>query len=89
MPFYEYKCKCGKIFDVLHLPGKDNGDVICPACGAKEVSRLISKPFLPSSVGAPADLKGSGSGSCCGSSPDKAGCTPGSCCGADKTEPVH
>lgn len=79
MPIFEYKCKCGKIFEILHLPGKETGRVSCPECGGTEVSRMISKPFLPSSVGAPADL--SSNNSCCGGKPESEGCTPGSCCG--------
>ncbi len=41
MPIYEYKCKvCGKEFEVLVLSDKE--PVHCPACGSKEVERMIS-----------------------------------------------
>ncbi|MCL6638490.1 MAG: zinc ribbon domain-containing protein [Firmicutes bacterium] len=80
MPIFEYKCNdCKKTFEILLLPGQ-GGDVKCAGCGSKNLQKLISAPFLPSSVGKPAndDIR------CCGSSPDQAGgkgCTPGSCCG--------
>ncbi|MHB1043481.1 MAG: FmdB family zinc ribbon protein [Eubacteriales bacterium] len=84
MPIFEYQCQtCEKVFEILQLPGKNNGDLKCTACGSTNLKKLISAPFLPSSVGKPAndDLR------CCGApankeggAPDK-GCTPGSCCG--------
>jgi len=79
MPIFEYKCKCGKVFEALTLPAKENEQLKCPECGGIELTKLISKPFLPNSVGAPADLHGSSA--CCGSKPENQGCTPGSCCG--------
>lgn len=81
VPIFEYKCDdCHKVFEVLQLPGQDD-QIKCTGCGGKNLKKMISAPFLPSSVGRPAndDLR------CCGSS--KAGgdapksCTPGSCCG--------
>jgi len=79
MPIFEYKCKCGKVFEALILFAKENEQLKCPECGDIELTKLISKPFLPSSVGAPADLRGSSA--CCGSKPENNDCTPGSCCG--------
>jgi putative FmdB family regulatory protein len=79
MPIFEYKCKCGKVFEALNLPAKENEQIKCPECGGIELTKLISKPFLPNSVGAPADLRGSSA--CCGGKPENQGCTPGSCCG--------
>ncbi|WP_066633013.1 FmdB family zinc ribbon protein [Desulfolucanica intricata] len=80
MPIFEYKCKaCGEIFDVLQLAGKDNDQIKCPSCESSELEKLISAPFLPSSVGKPANEEKTGA--CCGSEPGAKGCTPGSCCG--------
>lgn len=77
MPIFEYKCSdCEKVFDIIHLPGKAS-DLKCVACGSTNLKKLISAPFLPSSVGKPAndELK-----SCCGAD-SPAGCPgPGSCC---------
>lgn len=77
MPIFEFKCEdCGKTFEILQLNGKDN-EAKCPGCGGLNLKKLISAPFLPSSVGKPAndDLK-----PCCGSDSKSQGCTPGSCC---------
>ncbi len=77
MPIFEYKCgNCGKTFETLELPGQEN-NVKCTNCGSDNLKKLISAPFLPSSVGKPAndDIR------CCGSTAGAKGCTPGSCCG--------
>lgn len=77
MPIFEYKCSdCEKIFEIIHLPGKDS-DLKCRVCGSTNLKKLISAPFLPSSVGKPAndELK-----SCCGASSPKECPGPGSCC---------
>ncbi|MDD4169590.1 MAG: zinc ribbon domain-containing protein [Desulfotomaculaceae bacterium] len=79
MPIFEYKCsQCEKIFEVLFLAGHDK-NVVCPDCGSSELKKLISAPFLPSSVGRPAndDI----GGCCCNGIPGENGCSPGSCCG--------
>ena len=79
MPIFEYKCgDCGKVFDVLMIAGKVNDEINCPECGGVKLEKLISTPFLPSSVGKPANEERAGS--CCGGHPG-GGCTPGSCCG--------
>ncbi|MCL6477172.1 MAG: zinc ribbon domain-containing protein [Peptococcaceae bacterium] len=83
MPIFEYKCTgCGKKFEVLVLNSRGEDQVKCPGCGGGDLVKMISAPFLPSSVGKPAndDLA---AGPCCGSDPDNEGCTPGSCCGKD------
>ncbi|MCL6610292.1 MAG: zinc ribbon domain-containing protein [Peptococcaceae bacterium] len=85
MPIFEYKCAgCGKVFEALVLSGRGEENVGCPKCGGKDLKKLISAPFLPSSVGKPAndDL----AGPCCGSSPEEKECTPGSCCGRETCE---
>lgn len=83
MPIFEYKCHdCEKVFDVLQLPGQNN-ELKCVVCGSANLKKLISAPFLPSSVGRPAndDLKCCGSPANNGSGSGDKGCTPGSCCG--------
>jgi putative FmdB family regulatory protein len=77
MPIFEYKCSdCEKIFEIIHLPGKAS-ELKCVACGSTNLKKLISAPFLPSSVGKPAndELK-----SCCGASSPEGCAGPGSCC---------
>ncbi|MCL4439751.1 MAG: zinc ribbon domain-containing protein [Firmicutes bacterium] len=79
MPIFEYKCAgCGKVFESLLLGGRREDEIKCPDCGGIKLKKMISAPFLPSSVGKPADLS---AGPCCGGSPGEKGCTPGSCCG--------
>lgn len=84
MPIYEFSCgKCNKVFEVLQLAGKDIGQPCCPDCGGTSLKKMISAPFLPSSVGKPAndELR------CCGSkAPEDKGCTPGSCCASEKAD---
>ncbi|KUK82522.1 MAG: Uncharacterized protein XD97_0412 [Pelotomaculum thermopropionicum] len=83
MPIFEYKCNnCNHVFEILQLPGQ-NSKLSCAHCDSTDLQKMISAPFLPSSVGKPAndDLK------CCGSTPHKdcAGAkecaAPGTCCG--------
>ncbi|HOV79756.1 MAG TPA: zinc ribbon domain-containing protein [Bacillota bacterium] len=82
MPIFEYKCNdCSKVFEVLQLPGQDN-EPECANCGSRNLKKLISAPFLPSSVGKPAG----DDSRCSGKSeteecPAADRCTPGSCCG--------
>lgn len=77
MPIFEYKCSdCEKIFEIIHLPGRDS-ELKCASCGGTNLKKLISAPFLPSSVGKPAndELK-----TCC-ANPNPKGCSdPGACC---------
>jgi putative FmdB family regulatory protein len=54
VPIFEYKCNCEKVFEVLQLPGLEK-EVTCPECGGTQLKKLISAPFLPSSVGRPAN----------------------------------
>jgi putative FmdB family regulatory protein len=45
MPIYEYACTlCGKSFEELIIRSTDEAEVKCPACGAAEVSRQMSRP---------------------------------------------
>lgn len=59
MPIFEFSCKaCGRLFEKLQLVGREE-QIKCPDCSSENVEKKISAPFLPSSVGKPAD-----SGSC-------------------------
>lgn len=52
MPIYEYGCgDCGHVFEELIMSGEVEPDE-CPACGTKEVGRLVSSTAF--------QLKGSG-----------------------------
>jgi len=74
MPIFEYVCKqCGKAFEKLQLAGRES-EVKCPDCGRDEVEKKISAPFLPSSVGAPANENRS---SCSTGKAAETGCQPG------------
>lgn len=84
MPIFEYKCNdCEKVFESLQLPGH-NKQTRC-ACGSTNLTKLISAPFLPSSVGKPANDTASCPG--CDSAeaktcPGANACgVPGGCCG--------
>lgn len=68
MPIFEFSCKtCGTTFEKLQLAGRE--DLIkCPDCASENVEKKISAPFLPSSVGRPAD-----SGSCTPTAGSKSG----------------
>jgi len=55
MPIFEYKCNdCDKVFEILQLPGIKT-ELKCAACSGTSLKKLISAPFLPSSVGKPAN----------------------------------
>lgn len=48
MPIYEYTCKkCNKIFSELQSMSASEKDTACPACGSKEVKKMLST-FSPS-----------------------------------------
>lgn len=77
MPIFEYRCQnCQNVFEVISLPGREAGPV-CSACGSTSVKKLISAPFLPSSVGRPAN----DDGGCCRAGGREAECSPGEECG--------
>ncbi len=80
MPIYEVRCRvCGQVGEALQL--QQGEDLVCPACGARDVERLMSAPSdltgrTPQAVPGPRDR------ACCGATPSTAGCAgPGSCCG--------
>ncbi len=58
MPIYEYACtSCDQRFEELIVRSSDEAAVKCPACGARDVARQISRPAStrggPSGGGAP------------------------------------
>ena len=80
MPIYEIYCEgCGFSGEVLVLSSASA--MVCPACGASGIKKLMSTTSsltgrTPQSYPGPSDT------SCCGSRPSEAGCAgPGSCCG--------
>ncbi len=52
MPVYEYKCNgCKKTFTVaISLKEHERGKVVCPGCGSRQVTQLISQ-FIAKTVG--------------------------------------
>lgn len=78
MPIFEYKCNsCDNIFESLQLPGI-SCETKCAACGSTDLKKLISAPFLPSSVGKPANDTTTCAG--CDSAPVKT-CPGANACG--------
>ncbi|MFO7986885.1 MAG: zinc ribbon domain-containing protein [Desulfatiglandaceae bacterium] len=44
MPIYEYKCRaCKKEFQALIMNTQEQDTLMCPACGGRKMSRLISR----------------------------------------------
>jgi putative FmdB family regulatory protein len=80
MPIYEIRCQdCGKTAETLVLSRQD--ELICPLCGSKRTTKMMS---APSDYGSQDSPRGPGpkDTACCGRSPAEAGCAgPGSCCG--------
>ena len=69
MPLYEYRCSgCGQRFEVLQRVGADATDVVCPACGGREVARQHSTfaSAVASSTGSAPMPCGAPSTSSCG-----------------------
>ncbi len=80
MPIYEIACnQCGRRGEVL-VAAPDT-ELICPACGSKDTSKLMSA--TSSMTGQThAGLPGPSDTTCCGSHPGTGSCAgPGSCCG--------
>ena len=62
MPLYEFTCtRCGETFEELVAAAGEGSGVACPACGSKDVEKLVST-FAAS--GGPS---GEGGGGSCGS----------------------
>lgn len=53
MPIFEYQCEqCRKQFEKLIFAGDDEKDIACPACGSKEVKKMMSAcSFMGASIG--------------------------------------
>jgi len=64
MPIYEYCCrKCNSCFSLLQRIGATEKDTQCPACGAKDVKKMVSffsSPSSGSSVPYTSSMGGSG-----------------------------
>ena len=44
MPIYEYECRdCGRQFQSLVMKKEDAEKLLCPACGSRNLRRLISR----------------------------------------------
>lgn len=62
MPIYEYTCgKCDHAFEQLVFNKNDEKNIVCPECGDKKVTKLLS--CCSNSIGS------SSSGACTGSAP--------------------
>jgi putative FmdB family regulatory protein len=69
MPIYEYTCEaCGEEFEKLVRRGAD--DIVCPACGASDVTKEFSAFACKSG----ARFTGSTRSSCSGCQPGPGGC---------------
>lgn len=76
MPVYEYKCKCGHVFQMMRRMGAGTEGLECPQCKGTDVVKLMSKTFSPDSSKAmpvsmeaagqkmPSGMGGCGSGMC-------------------------
>jgi putative FmdB family regulatory protein len=48
MPIYEYRCaRCEREFEELVVRRADEAEVSCPACGARDVGRRMSRTAAP------------------------------------------
>ena len=76
MPMFEYTCvSCGKRFEFLHVPGREEA-AVCPHCGSADLRKQMAA-FKASS----GHRQGSeGQGTCCGMTDP---CNdPKRCCGS-------
>jgi putative FmdB family regulatory protein len=68
MPVYDYRCaECQKTYDVYHKGKEMMEDIVCPSCGSKNHTKLMSVPSIR--MGTHTDAAGGGScesGGCCG-----------------------
>jgi len=65
MPIFEYVCaECGQPFEELVFSTRPLGEVTCPACNSKDVTRKIST-FASRLSGGSAFSSGSSSSSSC------------------------
>ncbi|RMH16306.1 MAG: zinc ribbon domain-containing protein [Acidobacteria bacterium] len=67
MPLYEYRCEdCEHRFEVLQAVGADGRDLLCPCCGERHLSRLLSSFATGGDAGREAALPLTG---CCRGTP--------------------
>lgn len=66
MPVYDYKCnECDSKYDIFHKSKENQEDIICPKCGSKNASKLMSAPSISMhSLGSP-EMPACPSGGCC------------------------
>jgi putative FmdB family regulatory protein len=68
MPLYEYSCRaCCRRFEVLQKIGADASGVVCPNCGATNVTKQLSTFASTVASGNDAMPCGAPSASACGS----------------------
>jgi putative FmdB family regulatory protein len=68
MPLYEYNCRaCGRRFEVLQKIGADGSGVVCPSCGATDVTKQFSTFASVVASGTGAMPCGAPSAAACGS----------------------
>ena len=65
MPIYDYRCRdCSKEYDVFHRGKEVAEDIVCPGCGSKKATRLVSVPARP--AGSDTGPSFPVGGGCCG-----------------------
>ncbi|MGI5838268.1 MAG: FmdB family zinc ribbon protein [bacterium] len=43
MPIYEFRCRnCGEMTEILCKMGENGKDLVCPACGGRQMQRQLS-----------------------------------------------
>jgi putative FmdB family regulatory protein len=69
MPFYDLKCACGEVFNVMaSMSDRENKRIKCPKCGSDKLEAIFSKVnIIPS--------RSSGAGEC----PNAHHCGSGCC----------
>lgn len=68
MPIYEFQCnKCNKCLEALIRKPADQNSLVCPACGSKDLTKLLSACGMISrgeNTGGSTSSSGSSCGSC-------------------------
>ena len=56
MPIREYQCnRCGRVFENLEIDVRD-GNIVCPYCGTKDITRKFSVFLSSKSTDAACDI---------------------------------
>lgn len=71
MPFYDLKCSCGEVFNVMaSMSDRENGKIKCPKCGSDKLEAVFSNVNIVRSHKSGANECPNahicGSGGCCG-----------------------